>query len=322
MKGFLIAASLALAVIFMMRGSSLGKELEINRAMLAAQHDIAQSKSDAACPALTLTNGGEPGNARQSYSDARLEQIHGLYLLAEQDGQGAARVLENAPHTTSVDAFWLGCAEYAAGEIPQSINAWHEADAGDYFVHLGYNTLISKGAASALPLYQLAAQIAPHSADAWLGLAQDELDLATAGKFSWSEVLASAGRAKALAPTNPQAHYLLGFALFGSHADLTRAEQELRLAWNETGDWLAGYVLAGVLLDSGKRGEPTVLMEQIIKQQDNPNVRTLLIRAYVADGRCADAVQAVNSARAKFPQFKINLTDFCKNGQPCNCAAN
>jgi len=312
----------ALGVLFTVRGSALGHELAINREMLSAQRNISRVESSEPCPNLNLTNSAALDatvNELDAAKDARSQQLEGLYYFAKDDWENATRVLDAAPHVTNVDSFWLGCAEYKSGDVTQAIVDWQHADAGDYFRTVAYQIHVTQGAWLALPYAQIATQIEPDSAAAWLELAQAELDRATQGKFSWTELLDSAERALSLAPQNPQAHYLVGFALWGSHGDLNRAEEELRLAWNATGQWLDGYVLAQVLLDEGKRGEPTVLMQKVLEQEDNANVRYLLVRAYVADGKCAEAMQAAEAARIKFPQFKINFGDFCKGGQGCGC---
>ncbi len=309
----------ALALAFL--GGGLVQELQRNREMLTAQHAIVRQANGDACPALSLTNPAAfdtTVNELQVSDEARLQQIEGLYFLAKGEGQDAERVLAAAPHTTAVDSFWLGCAAYKNGDLKQAIEQWQRADAGEYFTRVAHTIHVTQGAGHALPNYQIAVQVAPNSSQAWLGLAQAELDLAFAGKFAWNEMLDSAQHALALAPENGQAHYLVGWGLRGTNTDLAGAERELRIAFQKTNGWIEEYSLASVLLDEGKADEATPLLEDAVKRQDSATVETLLVRAYLMQGRCDDAAQRERIAVKAYPQLHDELTRLCASSG-CEC---
>lgn len=310
-----------LLFIFLLRGGELVGRAGINKEMLVASSRISRDGANI-CPALRISNedGLEDIFKRLENSGlARLQQILGLYFFAAHDASAAWRTLESANNNSPVDEFWLGCAAYANGDLQRAVAAWRRAKAAQYFVNYGAKMGTGGNNADAIRFYSIASQIAPGDANAWLGLAQYQLNLAYLGKVSWQATLDSAERALALAPENLQAHFLVGSALLGGKTDLPRAAQELRFVFTQRGGWIEEYVLADALLGLGQVAEATALLEHALQVRDGPVVRFHLVRAYLAAGRCSLGIESMQDALLRYPDLQSGFENLCRGNSTCPC---
>lgn len=321
MKTGSVAVLLMILLVLFLSWAKLGERIAVNYEMLMASSRIVSDATNI-CPTLRISNENELDDIfkRLEYSEiARLRQILGLYYFAAQDAGAAVRTFASANNNAAADEFWLGCAAYANGDLTQAMVAWRRANASQYFINQGANIGASGNNAAAIRFYTLATQIAPEDANAWLGLAQYQLYLAYAGKVSWQETLNSAERALALGPENLQAHFLVGSALLGGRTDLPRAEQELRLVFARRGGWLEEYVLADVLLARGQVDEATRLLEHALQVRDSSVVRFILVRAYMAGGKCDLQRQSMLDALLVYPDLQRDFRNLCRVNPPCPC---
>lgn len=252
----------------------------------------------------------------------REQYFMGIQALASGQPQRADELfsrLGQSITSPALDSFWLGCAAWRNQETGNAIQAWKGAGALPYFFGHADYAFAQHDYATALRLYQRAAALAPNSAKAQLGIAAALQNLATAGQARWQDALAAAEAALALAPEDPQSHYLVGYALWLLKQDLPRAEQELRWALARREHWADAYSLARLLLDEGHSGEPTQLLERAQKQFDLPTIRGQLVRAYLADGNCRAARNEYTRAVARFPNLQEELDSICARYSACHC---
>lgn len=298
------------------------RTIERNAASVAFLRAIRFSDNAGVCHGLESTGRHEEVVPRESGGDPRTDILSGLVALARGDASQAVLDLSQAP-TDDIerppDRFWLGCAAFLAGETALATRAWREAGALDYFILRGYDALVRRNEATALALYQIASQVEPESAEAWLGIAAAQQLLALRGEAQWGDMLRTAERALALAQEEPQAHYLVGYALWFLKRDPGRTESELRWALEHRDDWLDSYVLGSFLLDQARAGEPTQLIQRALLTQDIPMVRTQMVRAYLSEGRCTDAQREYAIALQRFPELEEELVATCQTYPMCGC---
>lgn len=274
------------------------------------------------CYGLEVAGRRDDAGSMISRGDQRIDILSGLLELARGNATQAQPILGQALADDigrSSDQFWLGCAAFRAGDSSPAITAWREAGALDYFILRGYSALIHHDEATALALYQIAAQIEPDSAEAWLGIAFARQHLALRSQVQWEDVLQAAERALALAPEEPRAHYLVGYALWYLERDSERTERELRWALEHRDDWLDAYALGRFLLDQGRTGEPMQLLQRALFMQDIPMVRGQMVRVYLSEGRCADAQREYAIALQRFPELEDDLLAICQAYPVCRC---
>ena len=213
--------------------------------------------------------------------------------------------------------FWRGFAACAAADQQKAVRAWRAAGAEQYFLTRGAVYFREQKYAQALVMYDIATRVVPNSPTAWLDRAATEMNLATSGLITWSQMLYSAERALSLRCDDPQAHYLVGYALWLSGANVTRAEQEFRWSLGRRRYWGDAYALGRLLLDSGRAGEPTVLMHRALSLFDDSEIRAQLVRAYLAEGRCSEARQAYAEALRVNPMQRSRLQVICNSYRSC-----
>lgn len=273
------------------------------------------------CPELTLVPPAgtvSPGIQVQP----REQYFSGIQALASGQPQRAYdlfRQMGESITSPALDSFWLGCAAWRNQETQQAIEAWKISPALAYFLGHADYAFEQHDYATALRLYQRSAALAPDSVKAQLGIAAALQNLATAGQARWQDALAAAEAALSLAPDDPQSHYLVGYALWLLKQNLPRAEQELRWALNRRAHWADAYSLGRLLLDEGRTGEPTQLLERALTQFDLPTIRGQLVRAYLADGNCTAAGTEYTRALARFPQLRAELDGICARYPACRC---
>ncbi len=320
----IVAVVIVSSSVVWITGNALLKQFQVNDAMLHALYHIRRS-DEKICPTLILAKQSDL-EIRLAELDAspieRLQELKGLYLLADQRPQEAMLFLARSTHPNRVQAFWRACAAFESGNIADAISFWQYADAVDYFVKRGAISLSQGNERKAIELYGLATHIAPSEGQAWLGLTQSQLGLAYTDKVSWQETLDSAEHALALLPNEPQAHYLVGAALLGGRTDLPRAERELRWTYGRRGGWLEKYVLGIALLEQGNLSESTKLLEEALRQQDNAVIRYHLTRAYFLRGECDLAFQAKSTAIVLYPHLQDELDSICQRNTTCPCSTN
>jgi len=302
-------------------GNLLWQQWNVNWNWLAAKNQMAQRGYENVCPEIALKDPATWTGALGS--SARLQPLGALYLYAQRQPALAVQAYAALGDNTSrTDLFWYGCAAWANKDSTLAIQVWQKAGALDYFVNQGARQMRQHAPAQARPFFEIATLVGPDSAEAWIGLAQSEFDLAVGRKLEWEIARQSAERALVLAPGNARPHYLVGANLWRSNTDLTRAERELRLALDAHGGWLERYALAGLLIDTGKRTEPARLLEQVLQEQDTQAVRLQLVRAQIADGECGKAMETQHNALAKYPEMQDDFDTLCKRSTVCPCANN
>ena len=298
------------------------RAIQRNAASLDFLRTIRSGNNAGVCQGLEATGQHDRVVPILPRGNQRIDILSGLLALARGDAPQAKLVLSQVLANgigRPTDQLWLGCAAFRAGEPPLAITAWREAGALDYFILRGYDALVRRDEATALTLYQIAAQIEPDSAEAWLGIAFARQHLALRGQAQWEDMLQAAERALALAPEEPRAHYLVGYALWYLKRDPERTERELRWALEHRDDWLDAYALGRFLLDQGRAGEPTQLIQRALFMQDIPMVRVQMVRAYLSEGRCADAQREYAIAVQRFPGLEEDLLAICRAYPVCPC---
>jgi tetratricopeptide (TPR) repeat protein len=221
--------------------------------------------------------------------------------------------------TSPLTQFWRGFAARAAGDQQKAMHAWRAADAGQYFLTCGSIEFRKRDYVQALVMYDTATMLTPSSPTAWLDRAATEMNLASVGLVGWDQMLYSSERALNLRPEDPQAHFLVGYALWLSNRNVTRAEQEFRWALARRNYWGDAYALGRLLLDSGRAGEPTALMSKALSLYDEAEIRAQLIRAYLAEGRCSEARQLYGEALRANPGQRPRLQAIYRADQgPCS----
>ncbi len=216
-------------------------------------------------------------------------------------------------------SLWRGCAAHAAGDVDRASTEWRLAGADTYFLTHARAAVARGDHGLALQLYQLISEVDPESPAAWRGTAAAQMNLATVGQAAWADMTRSASRALALAPDDPEAHYLHGYALWLSGADLQEAERELRWAVQRRGDWGELYSLARLLLDDGRPAESSGLLQRALKQVDHQEVNAQLVRAYLATGACDDARRLFGELVARDDGGRDRLQQLCAAASACSC---
>jgi|GEM_PF-6379188 len=324
-RGFLVrlCAILTVSIVGIILSERLARAAQTNFVYIMANQVLRLEASRDVCPRLTFA----PDSANQT---ARLEdvatpispKILGLSLYAVGDAVNAQRVLSQQQEPTAVDLFWLGCAAYRAGDGAAAHHAWQAAHAASYFIKNGKQAYLQKDVARATALYEIALELAPDSAEGWDNFAQMQFDRAAGGRLAWAEALAASEKALRLSPDNAMAHYRIGYGLWVSHGDWTRAESELRWAWAHDKNWLIAYALGSLLIDQGKRGEVVDLLAYAFSKSDTPWTRFNLMRAYAQEGRCAEAESAKTQMLTKYPEMLNPLRALCRNTTACVCDLN
>lgn len=316
------ALAAGMLLVFVGLNGSWSRAIQRNVAAVGFMRESRLGDLAGVCHRFEASGRHEAVISKAPCGDRRIDILHGLLALARGDAPQAVLVLRQALADDigrPPDRFWLGCAEHQAGQGTMAIMAWHEAGALDYFILRGYAALLRRDEATALSLYQIAGQIEAESADAWLGVAAAEQLLALRGEAQWEDTLRAAERALALTPEEPQAHYLVGYALWFLARDPGRAERELRWALEHRDDWLDSYVLGSFLLDQGRDGESTRLIQRALSMQDIPMVRGQMVRAYLSTGRCMDAQREYGIAVQRFPIMEEELLAICQAYPACSC---
>ena len=207
------------------------------------------------CPELALTLESTIAPEQEPNDNSRQNFFTGILALAAGQPESAYGYFEHMLETKSpdlLDSFWLGCAALATGDLETAIEHWRAGGLAPYFANHGDSAFNSGDYVTALRLYERAAAVTPDSARAWLGMTASLLNLASAQQADWEDMLAKAEHTLTLAPDNPHAHYLVGYALFFLNSDLPRAEGELRWALEHRRYWGDAYVLARLLLERGR----------------------------------------------------------------------
>jgi tetratricopeptide (TPR) repeat protein len=320
-----------LALMLAVQGWVVNGDLARNRLALSVAGIVRPSAQPGLCRGLSTAgtvNG--PHSVGTSYElgaeeETRTSLMRGLLLLAQdKPSQAIERFRRAAMTKREPDAllahFWMGCAAYRLGDERIAIGEWRSAAALNYFLTNG-DALRAKGQyAAAVEFYAVATRLDPVSAQAWLGLAGAQQNLATVGKTAWADMLRSAERVLVVAPLDPQAHYLVGYGLFLSGGDASRAEAELRWALGRRVYWADSYMLGSMLLDRGVSGEPVVLMRRALSLSgENNQIRVQLVRAYLAEGQCEQARLTYKEALQVNPEDRGQLESICRTYSVCNC---
>jgi hypothetical protein len=314
--------AIAAPVLLWRIAAPLAGVLQRNIAAIGFLRTTRYADSSGICHSLEVTGSESRPLAIAWAGDDRSRVLSGVFGLARSDPPQAMLVLSQAlagDIGRPPDRFWLGCTAFQAGENAQAIRAWREAGALDYFILRGYHALVRRDEVTALTLYQIAAQIEPESSEAWLGVAEAQQLLALRGEAQWHDMLRAAERALALTPEEPQAHYLVGYGLWFLAREPGRTERELRWALEHRDNWLDAYALGRFLLDQGRAGEATQLMQRVLLTQDIPMVRGQMVRAYLAEGRCTDARREYAIALQRFPGLEEELLAMCIAYPACHC---
>lgn len=302
-------------------GGMLRQQWDVNWKWLAGKRQIVRTGEENPCPDLTLAQTASV--VGESGSSPRLQTLRALSFIARHQPASAMEVYAAMGDKASqTDLFRYGCAAWSNKETGLAIEEWRQAQVLDYFLNHGALRMREHTPDRARSFFEIATLVQPDSAEAWIGLAQSEFDLAVARKIEWVVARQSAERALVLAPDDARPHYLVGANLWRSQIDLTRAERELRLALGKSNGWLEKYALAGLLLDMGKHAEPAQLLEQVLEQQDTQAVRYQLVRAQLEDRQCARAAVTRQAALAKYPDMQADLQTLCKRSAACPCANN
>jgi Tfp pilus assembly protein PilF len=260
----------------------------------------------------------------EAAQDSRTDYLVGLYDVARGKLSTAERSMSRSVNSPSealpIYYLWAGCLKEAIGDKAGAVEEWRAARARDYFMRKG-DSFFSRGDyADALREYSIVVRIEPTFADGWLGVAASQQNLATVNHAQWSDMLISAQTALALAPQDPQAHYLVGYGLWLSGGDAREAELQLRWALNKRAYWGDAYSLGRMLLDQGVADEPTALMQKALSlKSDNDEVRAQLVRAYLAEGQCAAAQQEARRALERNPAQQERLRQICDAYNACKC---
>jgi tetratricopeptide (TPR) repeat protein len=216
--------------------------------------------------------------------------------------------------------FFRGCRAYALGKTSEAVTAWRAAGAEPFFLVDGFSYAKRGEYRWALGQYQVAALINPRSVQAWTGVTAAQMNLATTGQVPFADMQESAGRLVALTPDDPQAHYLLGYALWLARRDPRDAERELRWALDRRKGEDEAYALGRMLLDEkGRAADAIPLLEYAAARVANPEVHVVLMQAYMAVGRCDDGHVVYRAVLARNPDQRARLRQACQLSPGCPC---
>jgi tetratricopeptide (TPR) repeat protein len=314
---------LTIALLGVVMSARLGHAAQNNFVHIMAHQVLRLDTSQDVCPRLIFARDALNQAARHPPTAPPLSpNILGLYAYAAGDVVNARRAFSQQAEPTAVDLFWLGCAAYRAGDDAAARKAWQAARAEAYFIQNGRQAYLQKDVARATALYEIALGLAPDSAEAWDNFAQMQFERAAGGRLAWADVLAVSEKALRLSPDDAMAHYRLGYGLWVSRADWTRAESELRWAWAHDNNWLIAYSLGSLLVDEGKRGEAVDLLAYAFSQADTPWTRFNLMRAYALEEHCAEAESIKTQMLLKYPAMVNPLRALCRNVASCICNLN
>lgn len=219
----------------------------------------------------------------------------------------------------AVARFFRGCAAYAAGNTSEAVGEWRAAGAEPFFLVSGFSYVKRGDHKQALGQYQVAALINPSSVEAWTGVTAAQMNLATTAEVPWADMLEAAQRLVALAPEDPQAHYLLGYALWLSRRDPRDAERELRWVFERRRGGDEAYGLGRMILDEGRATDAMPLLEYAAARLENPEVHAVLMQAYVALGRCDDGRAVYRAVLSRAPDQRTRLRQVCRSYPACPC---
>ncbi|MBI5715324.1 MAG: hypothetical protein HZC38_18155 [Chloroflexi bacterium] len=320
---WLVVSSLTVLTLLSMSQTS------ITRNVLAAftLYALRMDRANIPCPFLSPRPQPDEIQISQMYEvaqDSRADYLIGLYDFARGKLSTAEIHISRSANSSSdalpIYSLWAGCLKEALGDEVGAADEWRAARARDYFMRKG-DSFFSRGDyAESLREYTIVVRIEPTFADGWLGVAASQQNLATVNRAQWSDMLISAQTALALAPQDPQAHYLVGYGLWLSGGDVRQAESHLRWALNKRAYWGDVYTLGRMLLDQGVAGEPTALMQKALSlKTDNDEIRAQLVRAYLAEGQCVAAQQEARRALALNPSQRERLQQICDAYNACGC---
>ena len=320
---WLVVSSLTTLTLMSMCQPSIARNVLAAFTLYALKMD----RANIPCPSLTTNpqlDSVQLPTMYESARDSRADYLVGLYDFARGKLSSAEIQISHSANSSSeplpIYYLWAGCLKEALGDEVGAVEEWRAGGAREYFMRKGYAYFSQGNYAESLREYTVVIRIEPAFANGWLGVAAAQQNLATVNRARWADMLTSAKTALALAPDDPQAHYLVGYGLWLSGGDVREAELNLRWALNKRAYWGDAYSLGRMLLDQGVAGEPTALMQKALSlKSDNDEIRAQLVRAYLAEGQCAVAQQEARRALERNPAQQERLRQICGAYNACKC---